>query len=134
MEGDFLTAYFASLGNLNRFLRGGNTIFNGLLANLRARIDFVPGDDEDEEMATMATDSVTATAVATAGAGGRGGRGGFNVRRLLGDAVSSVTAATVQQYARQSNAAALCIRQVIEVLAAILCSFLSLSLSLCWNH
>ena len=114
MEGDFLTAYFASLGNLNRFLNGGNTLFNGLLANLRARIDFVPGDEEDEEMATVATVSVT-------GAGPRansprGKANGFSVRRLLEDAVSSVVSATIRQYSRQSNETALCIREVIEVL------------------
>ena len=74
----------------------------------------------------MATDVVTATATATATGGGAsavatasagaGRRGGFSVRGLLGNVISSVASATVRQYAGQSNAAALCIRQVIQVL------------------
>lgn len=123
MEGDFLTAYFASFGNLNRLLRGGNALLNGLLGNLRARIDFTPGDDEDDEMATIATATASVTATATGGgasasasASASAGGNRFSVRGLLGNVVSSVASATVRQYAGQSNAAAaICIRQVIEV-------------------
>ena len=132
MEGDFLNAYFASFGNLNRLLRGGNALLNGLLGNLRARIDFTPGDDEDEEMATaiVVTASATATsagggASASAGASARaGGNGRFSVRGLLGNVVSSVASATILQYAGgQGNAS--CIRQVIEV-----CFLIAITLSL----
>ena len=123
LEGDFLTAYFASFGNLNRLLRGGNTLLNGLLGNLRNRIDFTPGDDEDDEMPTVvvATASATATAtgggaVAIAGATASAGGNRFSVRGLLGSVVSRVASATVSQYAGQGNATtALCIRQVINV-------------------
>ena len=104
---------------MNRFLSGGNTLFNGLLANLRARIDFTPGDDEDEEMTTVATASVTDTVGAHGGGGARASTRGnanrFSVRGLLEDAVSSVVSATIRQYSRQSNETALCIREVIEV-------------------
>ena len=116
LEGDFLTAYFVSLGNLNRFLNRGNSLFNDLLANLHARIDFVPGDEGEEEMSTVATASVTGAASAGARANPRGKGNGFSVRRLLEDAVSSVVSATIRQYSRQSNETALCIREVIEVL------------------
>ena len=144
MEGDFLNAYFASFGNLNRLLRGGNALLNGLLGNLRARIDFTPGDDEDEEMATaiVVTASATATsagggASASAGASARaGGNGRFSVQGLLGNVVSSVASATVLQYAGgQGNAS--CIRQVIEVcflIAIALSLSLSLSLSVAITH
>ena len=99
------------------------------MANLRARIDFVPGDEEEEEMSTVATASVTAAVSAGARANPRGKGNGFSVRRLLEDAVSSVVSATIRQYSRQSNETALCIREVIEVF--IFCSLSSLlSLSL----
>ena len=126
LEGDFLTAYFASFGNLNRLLRGGNGLLNGLLGNLRNRIDFTPGDDEDDEMPTLVVATASATATATGGgavanAGARASAGGngngrFSVRGLLGSVVSRVASATVSQYAGQGNATtALCIRQVINV-------------------
>ena len=135
LEGDFLTTYFASFGNLNRLLRGGNTLLNGLLGNLRNRIDFTPGDDEDDEMPTVVTATASATATATGGgavanAGARASAGGngngrFSVRGLLGSVVSRVASATVSQYAGQGNATtALCIRQVIDV-----CFLITYSLS-----
>lgn len=103
------------------------------MANLRARIDFVPGDEEEEEMSTVATASVTAAVSAGARANPCGKGNGFSVRRLLEDAVSSVVSATIRQYSRQSNETALCIREVIEVF--IFCSLSSLlSLSLSYTH
>ena len=114
---------------MNRFLNGGNTLFNGLLANLRARIDFVPGDEDEDEMTTVATTSTDSTS-AGARANTRGRAKGFSVRRLLEDAVSSVVSATIRQYSRQSNETALCIREVIEVLSFLSRFPPSLSLSL----
>jgi hypothetical protein len=135
LEGDFLTSYFASFGNLNRLLRGGGALLNGLLGNLRDRIDFTPGDDDDDEMPTVVTATATATAtgggaIANAGArasAGGNGNGRFSVRGLLGNVVSRVASATARQYAGQGNATtALCIGRVIDV-----CFLITLSFSLC---
>ena len=102
IDGDFLTRYVASIGNFGAG-RGGNGITNNFLSTIRSRIDFMPGDDDDDEMGQNSTSGP-----------------GLNVRGLLGDLISSIAGAAGQQFAGQGNAGGrACIRRVIEVIIVV---------------
>lgn len=103
IERDFLSTYFAATIGSFRVVRGVSGIVNGLLSRIRARIDFVPGDDDDDEMPTGAMNETSS---------------GFSVRNLLGNLVSGVATAVGNQFgglggANQGKRA--CIRRVIDV-------------------
>ena len=99
LEGDFLTSYFASLGDFS-FLGGFGDLVRDLTSELRDHIDFNPRDDSDEEeTAEEDTDE-----------------DGFNVRRFLEGVVSRFEDTAIQQFAQQSAELGQCIRRVVEVI------------------
>ena len=103
-EGDFLTGYFASIGDIG-FLRRSNRLIREFIADLRSHIDFQPGDDdEDDDFLSRARD--------------RDNTNRFNVRRFLSEVVLDIEDEAVEQFAGQLNESdplVQCIRQVIEV-------------------
>lgn len=105
-EGDFLTGYFASIGDIG-FLRRSNRLIREFIADLRSNIDFRPGDDEDDDdrdFLSRARD--------------RDNTNRFSIRRFLGEVVLDIEDEAVEQFAgrlNESDPLVQCIRQVIEV-------------------
>ena len=120
-EGEFLTGYFASIGDIG-FLRRSNRLIREFIADLRNHIDFQPGDDDDDrdddDFLSRARD--------------RGNIDKFDVRRFLGNVVLDIEDAAVEEFAGQLNESdplVQCIRQVIEVIELLRQISLSLFLS-----
>ena len=108
-EGDFLSGYFASIGDIG-FLRRSNRLIREFIADLRSHIDFRPGDDDDDrdddDFLSRARDR------------DRDNTNRFDVRRFLGNVVLDIEDAAVEEFAGQLNESdplVQCIRQVIEV-------------------
>ena len=100
LEGDFLTSYFASIGNFG-LLSGANELVNEFIANLRDNLEFNPRDNDDDEENEEEPD------------------GGFNIRGFLNNVLSRLEERVVEQFAQQSVELGQCIRQVVEVHIAI---------------
>ena len=107
LEGDFLTRYFASIGDFSLF-GGGNDFVSGLISNLRDNLEFDPrdGDEDDDNNDDEETTD-----------------GGFNIRGFLRNVTSQLEDRAIQRLT-QSAEIGQCIRRVVEVIS------LSLSLSL----
>ena len=105
VERDLLAQYFAaSIGSLSS-VRGVSGIVNGLLAQLRSRLEYAPGDDDDDDEMTGGVNATTSN-------------GGFSVRGLLGNLVSGVATAVGNQFGGlggSNQARRACIRRVINV-------------------
>ena len=110
IEGDFLTGYFASIGDFS-FLGGGNALVNNFISDLRDNIEFDPDDDDEEEEDDMEETSDSTGSGEESSDGGRG----FNIRRFLRNVVSRFEDAAVEQFSQQSTEVGQCIRQVVEV-------------------
>ena len=98
LEGNFLTRYFASIGDFS-LLGGGSDLINEFISDFRDNLEFDPDDDDEDEE----EDSEEET------------DGGFNIRGFLRNVVSQLEDRAVQQFAQQSAELGQCIRQVVEV-------------------
>ena len=107
LEGDFLTRYFASIGDFSIF-GGGRDFVNEFISDLRDNLEFDPRDDDDGDEDSGNEKSTT-------------GRG-FNIRGFLRNITAQLEDRAIQRLA-QSVQTGQCIRRVVEVK--------SLSLSQC---
>ena len=117
-EGDFLTGYFTSIGDIG-FLRRSNRLIREFITELRSHIDFQPGDDTDDKDDDDRSRDRS--------------RDRFNVRSFLSNVVLDIEDAAVEQFAGQLNESdplVQCIRQVIEVYILLRQGILSISPSL----
>jgi hypothetical protein len=118
LEGNFLTRYFASIGDFS-ILGGGNEFVSEFISDLRDNLEFDPRDDDDDmddmdEEDTSSDDDEESTT-----------GGGFNIRGFLRNITSQLEDTAIRRLT-QSVQTGQCIRQVVEVHIIII---ISLSLS-----
>lgn len=98
VEGDLLTAYFQSVGNLN-FVGGSNTLthISKFISDLQEHIDFSPGDDSTSQINSNS----------------------FNDRMYLGNLLAAVQNEAVQTIVANSNVRnsniSKCVREIFKV-------------------
>ena len=105
LEGDFLTRYFASIGDFG-ILGGGSDFVSEFVSDLRDNLEFDPRDDDDDDM-DEEDDSDDDDEESTTG-------GGFNIRGFLRNITSQLEDRAIQRLT-QSAQTGQCIRRVVEV-------------------
>ena len=104
LEGDFLTRYFASIGDFSLF--GSDSDFTSeFISDLRDNLEFNPRDDDDDDEGDEDSDSDNEETT----------DGGFNIRGFLRNVTSRLEDRAIERIT-QSAQTAQCIRRVVEVL------------------